>query len=254
MRVPAVYRLSGGTAASERSMHDWQHRRALGGCAVLVAAAWLALALIHYSPYARYFTHEVLGESAFSPPAAVALFTGGWLIMIVAMMVPGVMPVLAHSLRGGAVGHWATWLAGNVSPWLLLGFAFAAADLVIHSQVAPRYPLLAARLPSLLWLAAGAQLVLVSAALNRVDAPHTRAGMTTHRSAFLRGWRTGLADLGAGWLMMLAVAGSHGHLAVMAAVTVLMSAPSYRPVPRWSSVTAGASLALLGARLLLAVA
>src|SRR5690606_5536121 len=134
--------------------------RALGSHVALVAGAWLALVLIHYSPHGRYFGHEVLGESALAPPAAAGLFTAGWLIMIVAMMLPAALPVLARLLRGGAVGHVATWLVGNLSPWLLLGFAFGAADLVVHSVVAPHYPLLVARLPSILWLAAGLRLLL----------------------------------------------------------------------------------------------
>src|SRR5690606_32728944 len=126
-------------------------------------------------------------------------FTAGWLIMIVAMMLPAALPVLARLLRGGAVGHVATWLVGNLSPWLLLGFAFGAADLVVHSVVAPHYPLLVARLPSILWLAAGLRLLLAPTAPNKGDTPPSRPLAHTQRSDFLRGWQYGLACLRDGW-------------------------------------------------------
>lgn len=147
MRVEA--RLTVGADTPKRPLPRQQQplsrqgqRRALGGYAAVVAAAWLALTLIHYSPYAGYFGHEVLGQGAFAPPAAVGLFTSGWLLMIVAMMVPAALPTLAHLLRGHSVGLTAVWLAGILAPWALLGFVFAAGDLVVHSAVAPRYPLL----------------------------------------------------------------------------------------------------------------
>jgi hypothetical protein len=49
---------------------------------------------------------------------------------------------------------------------------------------------------------------------------------------------------------MLAATGSHHGLVGLAAVTVVMSAPSYARPPRWFGAATGAALVLVGFRLL----
>ncbi len=248
--------------------------RGLGGYAALAAGAWLALALVHGSERSWYFGHEVLGAPTISPPLAVGTFMAGWLLMTLAMMLPGSLPELASRRRRGTGGQAAMWLAGDLSPWLLLGFAFATADLLMHGVVAPLWPLWAARAPALLWLAAGAHRLVLASGNGARDpsAPTLRAAVGgdsaaaggylalaagafgARRSrggraaAFVSGWRTGLACLRSGWLLMLAVAGAgHGELVAMAAATLLMSAPAYRPLPRWVDAGAGCAMGVLGA-------
>lgn len=220
------------------------------------------LALIHASPYARYFGHEVLGEGV-DPPAAVGLFTLGWSLMTIAMVVTSALPVVAGGRLGGAASGargeprgltWTgshAWLAGALGPWLLFGFAFAAADLVVHSVAAPAYPLLVARLPALSWLAAGGYHLLWIAVVPRTVAA-TRASVTSSpRAALIRGWREGLACLGQGWVLMLAVASQHGQLGVMIGATVVMSATPSPRVPRWLNYAVGVIMVAVGLRLLI---
>lgn len=204
----------------------------------LVGCAWLTLLLIHASPYATYFGHGVLGESSVSPPTALGLFATGWLLMLLAMMVPGALPDLLRAVARGSRAS--SWLAGNLAPWMLFGFAFAAADLVVHSVIAPRFPLAAAGAPVWLWLAAGTYHLIVMAPRDR------GAAARAERRAFLLGWRAGSRCLGTDWLLMLAVAGSHDQLLVMAAATVVMGSRSYVGLPRWCHALVALGMVTLG--------
>lgn len=203
----------------------------------LTACAWLALVLIHVSEQAWYFGHEVLGARSVPPPLALAGFSTGWLLMSLAMMLPGVLPALAR-LHGTATGRLpSAWLAGYLSPWMLLGFAFAAVDLVVHVIVAPRYPLSLARVPTLLWLMVGVQ--VLGRALGGGYRRRHGAGSACEseqirdvRTAFLGGWRAGLADVRHDWLLMIAASAVHGEavraLVAMCVATVLMNLSPHR--------------------------
>ncbi|MGE0260813.1 MAG: DUF2182 domain-containing protein, partial [Alphaproteobacteria bacterium] len=72
---------------------------------LLTATAWLALVLLQQSPYGRYLDHGGWTETGLGAglcaalPAAgwalpVALYVGGWVLMIAAMMLPTVVPLL----------------------------------------------------------------------------------------------------------------------------------------------------------------
>ncbi|HET8985722.1 MAG TPA: DUF2182 domain-containing protein [Trueperaceae bacterium] len=242
----------GAVKPAAPTRHGRTGYRALGGYGALVAGAWLALVVIRTSPYRDFVGHRVLGENAISPPAAVGLFAVGWLLMLVAMMVPGALPGMRT--EGWRVnGSVRAWLAGALAPWLLFGFMFAAADLVMHAVIAPRFPLFALRLPALTWLGAGAYELALWARSAPVTASSHAKGGAVH-GAFQRGWERGGACVRDGWLMMLAVAGSHDQLVAMAAVTIGMSAPSYVttrfPRLRWIRAATGTALAFVGARLL----
>jgi len=110
--------------------------------AALVVCAWLALGLWGASPAGRYLGHEVRpAGSAAEQLGAVALFVTGWVLMIVAMMLPTATGLLdafrlvvrarTHSRRlVGAV------VAGFVGVWVLAGAAFQVADGAVHAAVA----------------------------------------------------------------------------------------------------------------------
>ena len=64
----------------------------LGGLLVALAgSAWLALWLWGASPYGRYLHHE----GGVGPlPLEASLFAAGWVLMIVAMMLPSSVPLV----------------------------------------------------------------------------------------------------------------------------------------------------------------
>jgi predicted metal-binding membrane protein len=127
-------------------------RAILGGSLVaLAAAAWLALWLWGTSPYARYLHHDGdVGPLA----AQAALFAAGWVLMIVAMMLPSSVPLvmtfgaLVRRRRrpGTLVG---LLLAGYLAVWAGFGLAAWLLDRAIHAAVT-----------ALPWLAAHPEVIL----------------------------------------------------------------------------------------------
>jgi predicted metal-binding membrane protein len=122
----------------------------------LAASAWLALWMWGTSPYARYLHHE----GGVGPlPLEAALFAAGWVLMIIAMMLPSSVPlVMTFGLlvrrrrRPGVLvalllgGYLAVWAGFGLGAWLL--------DRAIHAAV-----------DALPWLAAHPQLILGSTLL-----------------------------------------------------------------------------------------
>ena len=116
-------------------------RAILGGSlAALAAVAWLSLAVWSASPWARYLHHDGVSGSSFGLPLEVALFTAGWLLMIVAMMLPSSVPlvlvfagVVARRPASGRLV--ALLIAGYLSIWTLFGAAAWVLDRGIHAAV-----------------------------------------------------------------------------------------------------------------------
>jgi predicted metal-binding membrane protein len=132
-------------------------RAILGGALVAIAGlAWLSLAIWSASPWGRYLHHD----GGFGPfPLEIALFVAGWVLMIVAMMLPSSLPlvlvfagVVRRRPRPGALvglllaGYLAVWSAFGAAAWLL--------DRAIHAAV-DAWP----------WLAAHPQLIIGSTLL-----------------------------------------------------------------------------------------
>jgi len=127
-------------------------RAILGGSlAGLAVAAWLALWLWGASPYARYLHHD---DDVGPLAAQASLFAVGWVLMIVAMMLPSSVPLvmtfgaLVRRRRrpGALVG---LLLAGYLSVWAAFGLAAWVLDRGIHAAV-----------DTVPWLAAHPELIL----------------------------------------------------------------------------------------------
>src|SRR2546426_6568972 len=129
----------------------------LGGLLVALAvSAGLALWLWGASPYGRYLHHE----GGVGPlPLEASLFAAGWVLMIIAMMLPSSVPLVLtfgalvrRRRRPGQlvalllVGYLAIWGAFGLAAWIL--------DRGIHAAV-----------DALPWLAAHPQLILGSTLL-----------------------------------------------------------------------------------------
>ena len=124
----------------------------LGGLLVaLAASAWVALAVWGASPYGRYLHHD----GGVGPlPLEAMLFAAGWVLMIVAMMLPSSVPLVVtfgmlvrRRRRPGLLvvllllGYLAVWGAFGLAAWVL--------DRGIHAAV-----------NALPWLAAHPQLIM----------------------------------------------------------------------------------------------
>jgi predicted metal-binding membrane protein len=124
----------------------------LGGLlAALAVVAWMALKLWEGSPYGHYLHHE----GGVGPlPLEASLFAVGWLLMIVAMMLPSSVPlVMTFAALVGRrrqpgllvalllVGYLIVWTAFGLTAWL--------ADRGVHAAV-----------DALPWLAAHPQLIM----------------------------------------------------------------------------------------------
>jgi predicted metal-binding membrane protein len=121
-------------------------RAILGGSLVaLAAAAWLALWAWEGSPGGHYLGHAGSGGPA---PLEAALFTAGWILMIVAMMLPSSGPLVMtfgalvrrRSRPDVLVG---LLLAGYLLVWGAFGLAAWLADRGVHAAV-DAWPWLAA--------------------------------------------------------------------------------------------------------------
>jgi predicted metal-binding membrane protein len=122
----------------------------------MAATAWLALWLWGSSSARGYLGHDAAGPS---PVVTAGLFVFGWLLMIVAMMLPSSIPLVVTFSRlvgrrrrpGRLVG---LLLVGYLAVWTAFGLAAWAADRVVHAAV-----------EALPWLAAHPELILGSTLL-----------------------------------------------------------------------------------------
>src|SRR5690349_3069370 len=124
------------------SQHLRQPRRdrvILGAALAAIAGlAWLSLAVWAASPWGRYLHHE----SGVGPlPVEIGLFVAGWVLMIVAMMLPSSLPlvlifsgVVRRRPQPGLLvglllaGYLAVWSAFGAAAWLLDRGIHAAVD------------------------------------------------------------------------------------------------------------------------------
>ena len=163
----------------------------------------------------------------------------GWMLMVVAMMLPMSIPALAH-IRLGTFAHarWramALFLAGYGATWLMAGWAMRALEMLLRDATTDlRLPALAAAVLALAWQASPAK----QRCLNRCHAhpPLAAFGWRAARDALALGLRHGGWCVGSCWaLMLLVLLLPQGHVAGMAAAAVLMFSERLDPPrpPAW---------------------
>jgi predicted metal-binding membrane protein len=106
----------------------------------LAATAWLVLAALDASAWSRYLHHDGLAGSGLGPAATVAVFTGGWVLMLAAMMLPTAHPLVVLfdglvSARRERRQLVALVVAGYVTVWTLAGLAAFGLDMAVHAVV-----------------------------------------------------------------------------------------------------------------------
>ncbi len=121
-------------------------RRSTQFFAGLVLLAWVFLVAWQRSAYAGLLGHEALEDQSISFAGHLAAFLLSWLLMTLAMMLPGSLPMLLYFIepvgsrpvnahRTGLV------LAGYLLPWLLFGFLAYLGDSQLHHLAEPPGPL-----------------------------------------------------------------------------------------------------------------
>ncbi len=210
--------------------------------ATLVVLAWGILFAWERSPYARYIQHGELGHLHAGHDLTLllgqlALYVGGWLLMIVAMMLPTTVPLIEifrRLVRERADRSTLTALLilGYLAAWLAFGFAAHAADWWLH-----RWFDHSAWLQQNPWLFGAGPLIvaglfqfsrLKSRCLDKCRAPlafvltHWGNGEHPRRRAFRTGLGHGAFCVGCCWALMLLMfavgVGSVGWMLLLGAV------------------------------------
>jgi predicted metal-binding membrane protein len=186
---------------------------------VLVAAAWLTIAIADATGLAGVLHHHALIEGGLALPLAVGLFAAGWVVMVGAMMMPASSIAIAQ--HSGA----ARFIASYIATWTAFGIACFAGDALIH-RIVDSTPWLAANS----WVVAAGTLVLAGAyqllPLKRRFLDACRIpDRTSHleRAAIPAGAAHALDCIGAsGPLMLLMFAAGFASLGWMVALALLM--------------------------------
>jgi predicted metal-binding membrane protein len=222
----------------------------------LVALAWLALAWWGESPYGRYLDHRSLDADG-NREALLALFVAGWVVMIVAMMLPTSAPLVLLfgnmvSRRADARRLLTLLLVGYLSIWTAFGLAVFVGDGLIHTLVAAS-PWLQAHV----WLIGAATLLVAGGyqftplkyrCLEQCRSPLTF--ITSHwrgrhdaSQAFLLGVHHGMFCVGCCWsLMLIMFAVGMGSLAWMLGLGTVMAVEKNLPWGRRLAAPLGAVL------------
>ena len=211
--------------------------RAILAAALLLLAALASFAILAWqaSPYGRYLHHET---PTVELPLEVGLFAVGWLLMVVAMMLPTTIPLVGtfamfvsrRPQRGQLVS---LLLAGYVATWSAFGVAAFLADRLLHATVAA-VPFLAAHpqviLAATLGLAGAWQFSsLKYRCLDECRSPlgfvlNRWQGVAPGSEAFRLGVAHGLFCIGCCWSLMLVIFGlGMGNLAWMLAFGGVMA-------------------------------
>ena len=232
-------------------------RAILGGSLVALSAlAWLSLWAWSASPYAPYLHHE--GGVAPIPVEAL-LFSLGWLLMIVAMMLPSSVPLVVtfaalvgRRRRPGQLV--ALLLVGYLVVWGAFGAAAWVADRGIHAAV-----------DALPWLAEHPQIIiattLAAAGLWQFSPLRARCldecrsplgfvlnrwrGTSERREAVAMGVAHGAFCVGCCWSLMLVMFGvGLGSLSAMLALGAITAVEKNLPAGRRISRPLGLALIL----------
>ncbi|MCA1731710.1 MAG: DUF2182 domain-containing protein [Actinobacteria bacterium] len=205
----------------------------------LITLAWLALWIWGQSPYGRFLSHHSL-EAVRGNAALMLVFVAGWILMVVAMMLPSSLPLVAlfHTLvRGRSDRTRLTVLlvAGYVVVWTLFGVLVYLGDWILHGAVEQSTWLEANVVP---FIGAGTLIVaglyqftpLKYKCLEKCRSPlsfvteHWR-GSHERSQAFLLGAHHGLFCVGCCWSLMLLMfaigSGSLGWMLVLGAVMAI---------------------------------
>lgn len=233
--------------------------------AALIILAWMALAAMNHSPYARYLDHDILHHMPLALTgeylAVMIMFVGAWVLMTVAMMLPSSLPLIAmfHDLtRGRSNKHQlvALLILGYLATWAGFGVIAHAGDLFVHEAV-HRFAWLSGNpwlLSAALFTGAGI-FQFTSLKYKCLDACRSPYSFITQHwrgrgerlQALTLGIHHGAYCVGCCWaLMLLMFAFASFHLAAMLALGAVMAAEKNLPWGRKLAKPLGLTLVAAG--------
>ena len=193
----------------------------VGTLAAMAVAAWAALVLWEGSPYGYYLHHAEAAGAGLSLVVGASVFTVGWTLMIVAMMLPSSVPLVVTfaalvARRARPMRLVALLLVGYLLVWAGFGLVAWIADRGVHAAV-----------QALPWLTAHPQLILgatlLAAGLWQFSPLRDRCldecrsplgfvlnrwrGVSERREALLMGVAHGAFCVGCCWSLMLVMFG-----------------------------------------------
>ena len=231
------------------------YRLAVGA---LVLLAWATLAAWGASPFAGLLDHRGIGEGAL-PVSRVAVFVAGWTLMVIAMMLPGSLPLVnlfswMVAGRPGGTGLVVRLVVGYLGVWALFGAIAFRGDAYVHAAAArlPQVTEVSQWIGVAILLLAGVYQVtpLKDMCLTKCRSPylflaeHWR-GKNATADALRLGVRHGLFCVGCCWTLMLLMFAIGGvNLGWMLALGALMAAERSFRWGRHLTVPVGLALIL----------
>lgn len=236
------------------------YRLAVG---TLVLLAWAVLAAWGASPFAGLLDHRGIGEGTL-PVSRMAVFVAGWTLMVIAMMLPGSLPLInlfARMVAGRRerAGLLARLILGYLGMWAIFGAAAFRGDAYVHAAVA-RAPAVADASQwigvAILLLAGVYQVTpLKDMCLTKCRSPYSFLaehwrGKHPGADALRLGARHGLFCVGCCWTLMLLMFAIGGvNLGWMLALGAVMAAERSFRWGRYITVPLGCALIVAAAAL-----
>lgn len=220
----------------------------------LVFLAWLALVVWGASPFAKYLSHEPIGESGIVA-SYVLIFMAGWVLMTVVMMLPSSLPLIdlfvrMIARRSDHVYLVSLLILGYLSMWTVFGVMAYFGDSVVHRTVERGFAISSREIGAALLLVAGIYqfLPLKHMCLDKCRSPYTFlvqnwTGKRAALDAFRLGLRHGLFCVGCCWtLMLLMFAMGGANLGWMLGLGAVMAAERVSPWGRRLTAPLGVAL------------
>lgn len=115
-------------------------RQATATVVAVGGAAWALLAAWGASPWGRYLDHDDVAGAGLPAGGTVAVFVGGWVLMLAAVMFPTTWSLLEvfaplAERRGARRRLVGLLVVGYLAAWTAAGSVLLAGDLVIHRVV-----------------------------------------------------------------------------------------------------------------------
>ena len=232
---------------------------------MVVASAWIVLALWGASPFAGLLSHRSIGTGPFPPAVGAIIFVGGWSLMTIAMMLPSSLPLVnlfrtIVAERADAGRLVLRLIIGYLGVWAFFGIVAYRGDAFVHRalEAFPDFATQASWIGAAILLAAGVYQFtpLKQMCLEKCRSPYSF--LVEHWRGRRAGWdalrlgiRHGLFCVGCCWtLMLLMFAVGGANLGWMLALSAVMAAERTTRWGRYLTRPLGGALTALAVLLL----
>ena len=207
-----------------------ERRRSSAAAVGVVLAAWVLLVAWGMSPFAAWLDHAEMAHVPAPLALRLAVFSLGWTLMVVAMMLPATMLLLwrcvgVHPVTRGRLGP---VILAYLAVWIAFGCLALWGDSLLHELVEQAPSLGRFIAPGVLLLVGIYQLTPLKwacLARCRSEGAALPLAQASHCRLWITGLRYGLFCLGSCWALMLLMFAAGGvNLVWMLALGLLMTA------------------------------